>query len=119
MFLDYFVKLDTRTGILRFYDNPYSDVIDEYDLRFPVVMKDLEHEGWRSKVFDGFQIISHEQSRPFAIHNGGILLVFSAPDEESFKIWTDAFATLEIAKYTPLEIWVDKDRQHSSYIELV
>lgn len=54
MFLNYFVKLDTRTGMLRFYENPYSDVVDEYDLRFPVVIKDLEHEGWRSKVFDGF-----------------------------------------------------------------
>ena len=44
MFKELFVYLDTRTGMLRFFPDPYSECSEEYELRWVNVITDLDHE---------------------------------------------------------------------------
>ena len=44
MFKEHFVHLDTRTGMLRFFPDPYSECVEEYDLRWVNTITDLNHE---------------------------------------------------------------------------
>ena len=44
MFKELYVHLDTRTGMLRFFPDPYSECSEEYELRWVNVITDLDHE---------------------------------------------------------------------------
>lgn len=44
MFKDQFVILDTRTGLLSFFTDPFTGCIEAYELRFCRVFDDLDCE---------------------------------------------------------------------------
>lgn len=57
--------------------------------------------------------------RPFAVHNGGTLFVFIAPDLTSFDKWITAFKNLEVNNsHAHREMWVDKVRQKENSLRL-
>ena len=57
---------------------------------------------------------------PFAVHNGGTLFVFCAPDKDTYEKWVEAFKSLEDAKqHGQREMWVDNVRQKVKTIEML
>ena len=84
MFKELYVHLDTRTGMLRFFPDPYSECSEEYELRWVNVLTDLDHEEKQISLQnnqDRTEIVKwNMKSKVFAVHNGGQLFVFLAHD---------------------------------------
>ena len=133
-FKNQFIKLDTRTGRMNIFEEPFSKCIEEHELRFAKVITDLDIKNSANKqmleeepllnekfskgrsiiglssaipvlsllgrrdpgqITDGSQWLElNENLRPFAVHNGGTLFLFCAPDQTAFQMWIAAFQSL-------------------------
>ena len=111
--------LDTRTGIINFYSDPFKSCLEEHELRYCRAITDLDQEKVSVELSGQNTIKWSWGAKPFAVHSGGILFLFLAQDEETFTKWTTAFKSLEISKFNSLQLWVDRPRQRKNFLQLV